>query len=313
MSKIQKALEALRKTGGEPSAPVLPRGDGAATAQFVPSPVARAPEPQAAAAVVERIQPKHKFSLNRERLTESGLLPAGDAERVVADQFRRIKRPLLQSAFEIDLPVGDNANVIMMTSALPGAGKSFCAFNLARSISVERDAGAVLVDADVLKPSISRELELSDRIGLIDYLLDRSIELSDILLRSDNNDVFFIPAGNKHPEATELIASRRMQELVAQLSTEFSSRAVIFDTPPMLLTNEAQVLAQHVGQIVMVVEARVSSQETVLRALGMLDGSKPINAILNKSRSAQNEGYGSDDYGYYPYPRRYPADDKSAQ
>jgi len=95
-----------------------------------------------------------------------------------------------------------------------------------------------------------------------------------------------------------------MQDLVALLSAQYKNRTILFDTPPLLITNEAQVLATNMGQIVLVIEARVSSQDSVMRALGRLDHQKPINAILNKSRNAAGDGYQSDDYGYYSYPRR---------
>ena len=319
MSKIQKALEALRSGGEHPGAtrdrPVSPRyvpASNESRAQTGDPGKGEAQSRTEHVSAVERLTPRQQINVDFERLVDCKLLPDGFDKKVISDQFRRIKRPILQSAFETDLPVGENANVIMLASALPGAGKSFCAFNLAHSISIERDAGAVLVDADVLKPSISKALGLQNETGLIDYLLDPSIELSDILVATDLQDIVVIPAGHKHPEATELLASRRMQELVARLSNEFAHRAVVFDTPPLLITNEAQVLAGKVGQIVLVIEARVSSQESVLRALSLLDHEKPINAILNKSRSASISGYHSDEYGYYPYPNRNSGNDSSS-
>lgn len=311
MSKIQKALEALRNSGEYSGA--VKNGNTADGRGETPHDTRKRMSNSVGQPLMARrqsgppvqaIEPTKKISVDLDRLVENGFLPGGFDRDVIADQFRRIKRPILQSAFEVDLPVGENANVIMMASAMPGAGKSFCAFNLAQSISIERDASAVLVDADVLKPSISRALGLQAEIGLIDYLLDPSMELADILVATDLQGIIAIPAGHKHPEATELLASRRMQELVAQLSARFADHAVVFDTPPLLITNEAQVLAEKVGQIVLVIEARVSSQESVLRALSLLNHDKPINAILNKSRSASVSGYHSDDYGYYPYPRR---------
>ena len=303
MSKIQKALEALRSSGSDISN---------ATPRQAPrrNPARPAPDVRQNGAANDlkvetrpaEIKPAKEIQVDFDKLIENRLLPGGYDKDVISDQFRRIKRPILQSAFETSLPVGDNANVIMMASALPGAGKSFCAFNLAHSISIERDASAVLVDADVLKPSISRALDLQNETGLIDYLLDPTIQLADILFATDLQDIIVIPAGHRHPEATELLASRRMEQLVSELSALFSDRAVVFDAPPLLITNEAQVLAERVGQIILVIEARVSSQESVLRAVSLLDHDKPINAILNKSRSASVSGYHSDDYGYYPYP-----------
>lgn len=315
MSKIQKALQALQKAqaGAEPKSNAPGPSESIRQPRTLIAHGVDLPEERTSAVRDNYTQPfdgsaevlpRTSIQLNLKQLQESGLVPRDEDEELIAQQFRRIKRPILQSAFESELPTGENSNVIMIASAMPGAGKSFCAFNLAQSISLERDVGAVLVDADVLKPGISRSLGLQDEIGLIDYLVDPDISLADILVQTDEKDIIVIPAGRRHPEATELLASRRMQKLVTLLSKTYRSRAVIFDTPPLLITNEAQVLAEHTGQIVMIIEARVSSQESVLRALGLLDRSKPINAILNKSRSASGGGYQSDDYGYYPQTNR---------
>ena len=316
MSKLQKALNALRDSQGS-------REDGKESADsrellrgrdLLESRYERKPDRQKATDDITAqframdLTPRKTAKVDIDKLADAGMFPrAEDIERI-SQQLRRAKRPVIQTAFETDLPTGDNSNVIMMASALPGAGKSFCALNMACSIALERDVGAVLVDADVLKPGISRTLGLQDEVGLIDYLVDPDIELADILIATDLNDIIVIPAGRRHPQATELLASRRMNDLVDLLSAQFRSRAVIFDTPPLLITNEAQVLAEHMGQIVFVVEARVSSQDSAIRALSLLDRDKPINAILNKSRGASGSGYRSDDYGYYPYTTRSTSD-----
>ncbi len=270
------AVPRSRRTSDTTMAPVLPEG-------FEDRPVT------------------NKFAIDRDKLAESGFWPTGPDEGVIAEQFRRAKRPVISLAFETGVPTGENPNVVMMASAMPGAGKSFCSFNLARSIARERDIGAVLVDADVLRSSISRSLGLSDKPGLIDYLLDEKLVLDDLLLQTDLDGIIVVPAGQRHSEATELLSSRRMTQLVAELSARFRNRVVLCDTPPILVTNEAHVFAEHVGQIVMVIEAGYSTQESVLQALASLNRDKPINAILNKSRTARGSGYYGDDYGYYPF------------
>jgi exopolysaccharide/PEP-CTERM locus tyrosine autokinase len=251
-----------------------------------------------------RIVPAKHICFDRAALVDAGVLPDGQHQEMISQQFRRIKRPVLQCAFDENLQVGNNANIIMIASALPGAGKSFCSLSLANSIATERDFGAVLVDADVLKPGLTRAFGLDDQIGLIDYLADPAIGVADVLVATDMNDVIIIPAGRSHPQATELLASQRMHKFVAALSETFPRHTIILDTPPLLLTNEAQVLAETAGQIVLIIESRVSSQESVMQALSMLDRSKPINAILNKSRGASKGGYQGDGYGYYPYKGR---------
>lgn len=312
MSKIQKAIQAMRAskdadaTGRANAEKFVSRHGPNVSEPRTRRSVRPASEASDAAfqrnlEMFEEQPVVNKLSIDRNELLRAGFWLEGTDAENIAEQFQRAKRPLIHSSFEMGVPIGENSNVIMVTSAMPGAGKSFCSFNLVRSIAKERDVGAVLVDADVLKRSVSRGFGVSDKPGLMDYLVDEEMSIDDILFETDVDGIILVPAGEKHPQAAELLSSRRMKQLVQELSQRFRTRAIILDTPPMLVTNEAHVLATHVGQIVFVIEARVSSQESVLQALGSLDRSKPINAILNKSRTASGSGYYGDDYGYYPF------------
>ena len=312
MSKIQKALQAMRASKDAESTARTnadkfisrhgPNVSVPRTKQRVrPAPGNPDTAFQRELEMFEEQAVVNHLSIDRNELMRAGFWLEGVEAETIAEQFRRAKRPLIHSAFEMGVPIGENSNVIMVASAMPGAGKSFCSFNLVRSIAMERDVGAVLVDADVLKCSLSRGFGVTDKPGLMDYLVDEQMFVDDILFATDIDDIILVPAGTKHPQAAELLSSRRMKQLVQELSQRFRTRAIVFDTPPILVTNEAHVLATHVGQIVFVIEARVSSQESVLQALGSLDRSKPINAILNKSRTASGSGYYGDDYGYYPF------------
>jgi exopolysaccharide/PEP-CTERM locus tyrosine autokinase len=312
MSKIQKALGILRNDGDksvadERSAAPLEgdtkddRRQTSAQSNERHSSALRSRRRYIAEDVVVNEQaPAFSIAVDVEELKSQGLHPQDDDVALVAQEFRRIKRPVLNTAFTMAGADEAHANVIMMASALPKSGKTFCSINLAMSIARERDVGAVIVDADVLKPNISRAFGLEKRVGLIDYLLDSSVTLDEILVGTDLSDIVLVPAGRQHEEATELLASRRMQELIDELSKRYYARAIIVDTPPLLLTNEAHVLAENMGQIVMVVEAGQSSQESTIQALSSLDRSKPINAILNKARYASfGSYYGGGEYGYY--------------
>jgi exopolysaccharide/PEP-CTERM locus tyrosine autokinase len=245
------------------------------------------------------VLPKFSISVDMETLRAEGLHPREEDFEAISQQFRRIKRPVLSNAFKQELAESENPNVIMVSSALPKSGKTFSCINLAMSIARERDVGAVIVDADVLKPNISRAMKMGERPGLIDYLIDPAVTIDDILVGTDLNDIIFVPAGDRHEEATELLASRRMREFIHALAERFSSRAIVVDTPPLLLTNEANVLAENMGQIILVVEAGITTQECVIAAVELLNTEKPINVIINKSRTMDVGGYGSNGYGYY--------------
>ena len=245
---------------------------------------------------------QNQVELSEEVLVGSGLKPLAGYEDQLARQFGRIKRPIMVNAFDLSSMTTDNGNVVMVAGALPETGKSFCALNLARSIAQERDFGTLLVDADVLKPRVSLALKLEDRLGLIDYLLDDSLTIDDVLYQTDYEGIIVLPAGSLHRDATELLSSRRMRELVKLLSERFQSRAILFDTPPLLLTNEAVVLSKYMGQIALVIEAGKTATEAVNAAVELLDRDKPVNCILNKARDQAGDVYGNYGYGYgYSY------------
>jgi exopolysaccharide/PEP-CTERM locus tyrosine autokinase len=241
-----------------------------------------------------------KHHVSQAGLIACGVLAPFDQAGPIGDDFRRIKRPLIANAVLRNVPEGDAcANVVMLASAMPGSGKTFCAVNLAVSISLERELNVLLVDADVAKPHISRAFGLEAAPGLIDLLVQEDLKVADVLVRTDLNDIQILPAGSKHPQATELLASERMSRIVTELATRYRDRIVLLDSPPLLVTSEAQPLAGHVGQIAFVVEAGQTSDQMLAQALHALDSSKAINFILNKTRH-HGRGYGGDyvNYGY---------------
>lgn len=309
MSKLQKALGLLRESqknaeeGGAPQSGAQAQSAPALAEDGERAPIrVRSRAPDEASGPPE-IVPDMRISIDQESLKQDGLMPRDEHQSLISQQFRRIKRPVLNSAFGLGVPEIENANVIMVASALPKCGKSFCTVNLAASIARERDTGAVVVDADVLKPNISNAFGLVNHKGLIDYLLDPDLRIEDILVATDWFDSIIVPAGRQHSDATELLASRRMEQFISQLSERFSRRAVIVDTPPLLVTNEAHVLAEHMGQIVFVVESGVSTRDSVIEALSSLNRNKPINAILNKAHGIGMSEYFGSSYQYYADPR----------
>ncbi|MEO0973658.1 MAG: XrtA-associated tyrosine autokinase, partial [Pseudomonadota bacterium] len=236
------------------------------------------------------------LELPMDALRESGLLPAERQTRHIEDQYRRIKRPLLANAFGINTPRLPNGNLIMVASSLPGEGKSFTSFNLAVSIAHELDRTVLLVDADVAKPHISRALQVHDQPGLIDLLSDPSLDLQDVILPTSMDSMRLLPAGPIHRHSTELLASSRMEQVVRELGERYPDRVIVFDTPPLIPTTEAQAMAHLMGQIVVVVHAGHTPQHAVLQALETVEGTGHISLILNKTRTAWGEEYGG--YGY---------------
>ena len=147
------------------------------------------------------------------------------------------------------------------------------------------------------KHAISRFYGLENSAGLTDILLNDHLNLNDLLIPSDFPSLNILAAGHGHVHAMELLASNKMETVVAELTDGYPNQVIIMDCPPILATNEPQVLVHLVGQIVVVVEAGKTPQHVVQDAIAALDTSKAINLVLNKSRhSGGYDGYGK--YGY---------------
>lgn len=241
-------------------------------------------------------KPPAKFAvLDEARLTQVGLRPPANMVRQLAEEFRVVKRPLLRNAFAEHEGRVPDGNLLMVGSAFSGAGKTFTALNLALSVAVELDHSVLLVDADIIKQTLSKELGLHGAPGLIDLLLDSKMDVADVTAATDRECLSFLPAGRHHPLANELLASHRMHELVGIMGGQDRNRLVLFDGPPILETTEARVLANHMGQLLLVVAAGETSQHSLAQVLETLDLSKAINLVLNKSeRSLVSSSYGGD-------------------
>jgi receptor protein-tyrosine kinase len=230
--------------------------------------------------------------------TIAKVLGLPDEERaILVQEYRRIKRPLLMNAFGQTAEEIENGNIIMVTSSLPGEGKSYTAFNLALSICMEKDVTVLLVDCDVQKRALSKMMSLDKSDGLTNYLDHDVSDLSDVMKSTSITNLKFIPAGEHSQMHTELFSASSMRELVDELSHRYSDRIIIFDAPPLMVANEAQILAELVGQIVMVVKAEDTPQRTVLEALECFDENKIVGLVFNRSARRETSGYYGGYYG----------------
>jgi receptor protein-tyrosine kinase len=235
-------------------------------------------------------------SINLSRMHRMGMITPDAEKSQIAEEFRIIKRPLIANAFGQGAPRVKNGNLIMVTSSLPGEGKSFCAINLAVSMAMEMDRTVLLVDADVARPRVPEYLGLHTDLGLLDVLRDKKLKLSDVMIKTDIAKLTVLPAGRTYKRATELLASAAMTALVEDIGNRYHDRIIIFDSPPLLATSESSVLATHMGQIVMVVEAEKTSQEAVQEALSHIQSCEVVSMLLNKATPSPGADYY---YGYY--------------
>lgn len=228
-------------------------------------------------------------------MQRAGLLVPGQPRSQLEEEFRIVKRPLLENVRGQGAMRPDRANLIMVTSALAGEGKTQTAINLATSIAMELDHTVLLVEADVLRPSALERLGVQASKGLLDLLEFPQTQLSDVLLRTNIPKLTLLPAGTASSRSTELLASGAMNSLLNELASKYADRIIIFDTPPLLSTTESRVLATHMGQVVMVIEANKTPINTIKQAFATVENHPVVMSMLNKYRGPK----GSTAYGYY--------------
>jgi len=288
-SLVEKAVERFEEADG---------ALGTALPAREPESRAAAPRAMRAAAGAKR-ETRRQITIDFDRLREQGFALPVD-QSALAEELRLIKRPLLSAAFAQGPTAVENSNLIMVTSANPKEGKTFIATNLALSMASEHDVHVLLIDADVANPSIPAVLGFDGDTGLIDAVSDASIDLADVMIRTNIDNLIILPAGRPRPGASELLASARMTRFVTDIAKRYADRIIIFDSPPVLARSEAMVLAQHAGQVVFVVEAESTSRTAMSEALGMIGANKLGGVVLNKTPQIPlQEGF-----GYYEYRNR---------
>ena len=304
IEQAAQRLEQLRRAGV--SVPQNEPVDQAQVAPQTPSESLRHSQPpiSGGAKVLSGEDGSHlsskRVELNLGDLQAAGFVTPNAERSRMADQYRVIKRPLISNAMGKGASTLNHGNLIMVTSALPGEGKTFTSINLALSIAAELDNSVMLVDADVARPSLLRTFGLPACPGLLDLLQGRA-EMSNVLLRTNVDKLTLLPSGYPQARATELLASDAMRQLLDDMAQRYSDRIIIFDSPPLLLTTESRALATHMGQIVVVVQAGKTLQREVQHALSAIDSCPVKLMLLNQ---ASEEAAGDYSYGYsYAYGR----------
>ena len=254
-------------------------------------------EKRKAGAAVNADNEALNLTINLEELDERGFVSVSNARKLINEEYREIKRKLLRNAFGALSKTLKNSNIIMVSSARPSEGKTFTAINLALSFAAEQDKTVLLVDADVLKPNVTRTLRVNPGEGLMEYLLDENKDISDVLYRTNVDKLRIIPAGQTHHLSTELLASERMNYTIDEFSNRYPDRIVIIDTPPLIGINESAVLASFAGQAVIVTEEGRTKLNDINSIVDRLNPDMAVRFVVNKAvnESADNGNY----YGYY--------------
>jgi len=292
MSIVEKAIAKLQSAGAAAEAPrrapqVRP------TPQTLPN-VTRPP----AEMLDMRITVSASIAVDMQALQAAGMLPPDHGALAVRNQFRRLKWSLLDEIQAVRTKSLPQAGAFMITSALPGEGKTFTTLNLAMSLAREENYRVILVDADVAKGHISELFGLQNRPGLMELLADSNLAIADALVETSIERLYVLPAGKFQHNVAELMSGARMTQVLTELTGNDLSRIVVFDSSPVLATNAAQVLARALSQVLLVVRAENTPQAAVLEAIELLDRNK-VAAVLNQSHMTMaNDNY-NQLYGNY--------------
>lgn len=290
MNTIEKALDKLGQQQAQAGAAVTePQAATPLDADSTVTATATADKP---ATVGKSIK------IDTGRLSELNFVANVQERKLIYEEYRVIKRKLINNAFGPLSTTLKNPNLIMVSSSRPGEGKTFTSVNLALSIALEQDKTVLLIDADVLRPNVSRTLDIQVPLGLTDYLSSDQVEVADILYSTNVERLKLITAGKPHHLSTELLASDKMAELVAEFASRYPDRIVIFDAPPLLGVNETAVLAAMCGQAVIVVEEKRTKLNELEQALSLLPKELAVGFVINKAHYSRDKGYGYG-YGYY--------------
>jgi protein-tyrosine kinase len=296
MNLIEQAtrrIEELRRAGIEiPAAPLQPTHADAAVVHVASAPrtesvqLAAAPAPmeRASEAVNDRSVGKtsREVTINLADLAARGYLTPMLSDRALAEQIRVIKQAVLKNV-ELAGQRGLRRNLVLVTSSASGEGKTFVSMNLAMSLAMEVDRHALLVDADVLRPSVLQRYAIEPSLGLMELAARPDLDISDVLLRTNIPKLSLLPAGQPDQKSPELLSSAYIDSLLTELSERYADRLVIFDAPPVLVSSGTRHLATRVGQVIMVVHADEADARTVSQAFEAVEACPIVSSVLNRS------------------------------
>ncbi len=188
---------------------------------------------------------------------------------------------------------------ILITSTSAGEGKTLISASLGVALAQGIDQYALLVDCDLRRPTLANLFGLGNDKGLSNFLINGT-DLSELIKKTSQDKLSLIPSGTPPPNPAELLDSDRMKSMIQELSRRYPDRLVIFDSPPIEVAAETQVLAKHVDGIVLVVRWGKSSRQLTQKAINAIGKEKIIGIVFNafevngiESRLAQIKGYDS--------------------
>ncbi len=277
-------------------------GHGPASSQGYPAapspqgyPAAPAPQGAPAAAAPQRShqshsnQPQSYYPIDRRRLHDLGMLGTEAASAAQVEEFRIVKRQIIEQADDMRRRGGGGAaQRVMVCSAHAGEGKTFCAVNLAMSISAEKESEVLLVDFDLARASVLQLLGLPPGPGLMEALVDHTVDVRKLVMATDIPGLSVLPGGRPTNSDTEYLASSRAAQVLDMLTEDAPQRIVLFDSPPALAASIPAELAKLMGQVVLVVLADSTSSGAIQDAAAHLAGCPNVQLLLNSVQFTPN-------------------------
>lgn len=206
------------------------------------------------------------------------------------DSYKVLRQQILQRTRE------QGGNVIMVTSALPGEGKTLTAINLAFTFARKFEQTALLVDCDLRRQNIHEVLGFESDKGLVDYLLDECA-MTDLIVWPGIEKLTVISGGKTIYESSEILGSPRMKDLLAEMKSRYPDRYVIFDVPPILAGADAMTFSHLVDHVLIVVQADKTPMTDLKKALYLIPQDKIVGLVLNRSADEKPEYYGKEYLG----------------
>ena len=298
MSLVEQTIARLKRQQAKSGADVnvVARSPSSADVNVARSPHVDVDAPDIPAEPLEDADSLAKqIIVDNAALRDSGYFPERQKDRQFADQYRRIKRPLIEKAMR-EAATRSESRIVMVTSALPGDGKTFTSINLALSMAAERDVSVLLIDADVAKRHISTMFGLTERPGLLDALVHEDTEAEAAIVPTSTRGFSILPAGTPVAGTEELLSSNRMRKIMASLCTRSPRRVILLDSSPLLVTNEGRALLKIAGQVVLVVRAEVTPRDAIQAAVSLFEPQHAGGVVLNQVVSRAEDYY---EYGSY--------------
>jgi Mrp family chromosome partitioning ATPase len=277
LSLIERAAEVYDFKTAAPA--VVAPVNAETVAELAPQSVAELQQAVAAALAPMREARGDYHPIDREGLTRDAFVDPAAPPTALSEELRIVKRQLLAKAFAPDASPKDR--LVLVNSAHPGDGKTWLTVNLALSLSAERDIDILLVDSDFGKPSLCKHLGLPAGPGFMDALVDPSLDVADLVIRTDVPNLSVLRSGRQLNDDTEVLASDRTRALLNSLVAGHPRRIVLFDSPPALAASAASELARHVGLVLLVVRADRTSDVALRDAAQLLSACPNIHAVLN--------------------------------